>query len=71
MWEVCLKMYYIGKDGNLFHLIREGEKVQTTCGYSIRKLDLLMHKTGKLESRIVPVKPDNLPICKQCIRFGA
>jgi hypothetical protein len=61
-------MYYIGKDGNLFHLIRQGEKAQTACGYSIRKLDLLMDKAGKPESRIVPARPDNLPLCKQCMR---
>lgn len=63
-------MYYIGKGGNLVHLIREGEKVQTTCGYSISKLCVLMHKTGKPESRIVSARPDNLPICKQCMRFS-
>ena len=63
-------MYYIGKDNNLFHLIREGEKGQTACGYSIKKLDLLIHKTGKADSRIVPARPDNLPICKQCVRLS-
>lgn len=64
-------MYYIGKDGNLFHLIREGENVQTTCGYVIRKLDVLMHRAGKPGSRIVSARPDNLPLCKQCLRLGA
>lgn len=63
-------MYYIGKDGNLFHLIKEGEKAQTTCGYTIRRLDLLMLKVGKPQSRLVPARPDNLPVCKQCVKFN-
>jgi hypothetical protein len=63
-------MYYIGKNANLVHLIKEGEKSQTTCGYTIRKLDLLLLKAGKPQSRIVPARPDNLPVCKQCSRFS-
>jgi hypothetical protein len=63
-------VYYIGKDGNMFHLIRGGEKAQTTCGYSIRKLDLLMLRLGMPQSRLVPAKPDNLPVCKQCVKFS-
>jgi hypothetical protein len=64
-------MYYIGKDGNLFHLIRGEEQAQTSCGYPVRKLDILMHRAGKPESRIVIERPDNLPVCKQCMRFSS